>query len=107
MEPAEQQGMPPPRRGSVLSNSVTLLTAARQAPLSVGISRQESWSGLPHPPPGGLPDPGTEPGSPVLQVDSSPSEPPGTATGDESPDIKPVQTTGPDGPHTGSGTTRG
>ena len=31
---------------------VTLLTVARQAPLSMGISRQEYWSGLPCPPPG-------------------------------------------------------
>ena len=35
-------------------------TAARQAPLSKGLSRQEYWSGLPCPPPGDLPDPGTE-----------------------------------------------
>ena len=33
-------------------------TAARQAPLSMGLFRQESWSGLPFPPPGHLPDPG-------------------------------------------------
>ena len=33
----------------------------RQAPLSMGLSRQEYWSGLPCPPPGDLPDPGTEP----------------------------------------------
>ena len=33
-------------------------TIARQAPLSVGFSRQEYWSGLPFPPPGDLPDPG-------------------------------------------------
>ena len=33
-------------------------------------SRQEYWSGLPFPPPGDLPDPGIEPGSPVLQADS-------------------------------------
>ena len=33
-------------------------TVARQAPLSMGSSRQEYWSGLPCPPPGGLPDPG-------------------------------------------------
>ena len=31
-----------------------------QAPLSMGFSRQEHWSGLPCPPPGDLPDPGTE-----------------------------------------------
>ena len=35
-------------------------TAAHQAPLSMGFSRQEYWSGLPCPPPGGLPDPGIE-----------------------------------------------
>ena len=39
-------------------------------------SRQEYWSGLPFPSPD-LPDPGIEPGSPALQVDSLPSEPPG------------------------------
>ena len=37
--------------------------AARQAPLSVGLSRQEYWSGLPCPPPGDLPDPGIQPES--------------------------------------------
>ena len=42
-----------------------------------GFSRQEYWSGLPCPPPGHLPDPGIEPGSPALQADSLPSEPPG------------------------------
>ena len=36
-------------------------TAAHQAPLSMGFSRQEHWSGLPFPPPGHLPDPGIEP----------------------------------------------
>ena len=40
-------------------------------------SRQEDWSGLPCPPPGDVPNPGTEPGSPGLQVDPLPSEPPG------------------------------
>ena len=50
-------------------------TAARQAPLSVGFSRQEYWSGLPWPPPGDLPSPGIKPGSPALQADSLPSEP--------------------------------
>ena len=34
--------------------------AIRQAPLSMGFSRQEYWSGLPCPPPGDLPDPETE-----------------------------------------------
>ena len=41
-------------------------TVARQAPLSMGFSRQEDWSGLPFPPPGGLPDPGIKPASPAL-----------------------------------------
>ena len=40
-------------------------------------SGQEYWSGLPFPSPGDLPDPGIEPGSPALQADSLPSEPPG------------------------------
>ena len=40
---------------------VTLWTVARQAPLSMGFSRQEYWSGLPCPPPGDLPDPGIKP----------------------------------------------
>ena len=54
---------------------VTLWTIAGWAPLSMGFFRQESWSGLPFPPPGVLPDPGIEPVSPVtpeLQVDSLP-----------------------------------
>ena len=37
-------------------------------------SRQEYWSGLPFPPPGDLPDPGIEPGSPALQADALLSE---------------------------------
>ena len=40
---------------------VTPWAVARQAPLSVGSSRQKYWSGLPCPPPGDLPDPGIEP----------------------------------------------
>ena len=52
-------------------------TVAHQAPLSMGFSRQEYCSGLPLPSPEGLPNLGMEPGSPVLQVDSLPSEPPG------------------------------
>ena len=47
-------------------------TAAHQAPLCMGFSRQEYWNELPFPPPGDLPDPGIEPVSPKLQVDSSP-----------------------------------
>ena len=52
-------------------------TVAYQGPPSMGFSRQEYWSGLPFPPPGDLPDPGIEPGSPTLQADALPSEPPG------------------------------
>ena len=51
-------------------------TVANQAPQSVEFSRQEYWSGLPLPSPGGLPDPGIEPGSLTPQADSLPSEPP-------------------------------
>ena len=40
-------------------------------------SRQEYWSGLSFPSPGDLPNPGIEPGSPALQADALPSEPPG------------------------------
>ena len=47
---------------------VTPWTAAHQAPLSMGFSRQEYWSGLPHPPPGDLPNIGIEPTSPVSSV---------------------------------------
>ena len=43
----------------------------------MGFSRQEYWSGLPCPPPEDLSNPGLEPGSPTLQVDSLLSEPPG------------------------------
>ena len=48
----------------------TLWTVAHQAPLSMGFSRQEYWSGLPCPPPQDLPNPGTEPMSPTWQADS-------------------------------------
>ena len=45
-----------------------------------GILQQESWSGLPLPSPGDLPDPGMEPRSPALQADALTSEPPGIIT---------------------------
>ena len=48
-----------------------------QAPPFMGFSRQACWSGLPFPSPGDLPDPGIKPGSPALQADALPSEPPG------------------------------
>ena len=56
---------------------VTPWTVAHQAPLSMGFSRQEYWSGLPFPSPGDLPDPGIEPGSPELWTGALLSEPPG------------------------------
>ena len=54
---------------------VILWTRVNRAPLSMGFSRQEYWSGLPCPSPGDLPDLGSEPMSPVppaLQADSLP-----------------------------------
>ena len=56
---------------------MTPWTVTLQAPLSMGFSRQEYWSGLPCPSAGDLPQPGIKPGSPPLQADSLPSEPPG------------------------------
>src|SRR5574340_27629 len=65
---------------SVMSDSLLpSWTIAHQAALSMKFSRQEYWSGLPFPPPGDLPKLGTEPGSPALQADSLPPEPPGWA----------------------------
>ena len=52
-------------------------TVARQAPPSMGFSRQEYWSGRPCPSPGDLPNPRIEPASPALQANSLPPEPPG------------------------------
>ena len=55
-------------------------TVAHQAPLSMGLSQQEYWSGLPFPTPGDLPNPGIEPVSsmaPVLAGRSFTNEPPG------------------------------
>ena len=64
----------------VIKSCLTLATpwtVARQTPLSMGLSRQEYWSGLLFPSPGDLPDPGIKPRSPALQVDSLATEPPG------------------------------
>ena len=47
---------------------VTPWTVACQAPLSMGFSRQEYWSGLPFAPLGYLPDTGIKPKSPTLQA---------------------------------------
>ena len=57
--------------GLVTQSCLTLATpwtVAHQAPLSVGFSRQEYWSGLPFPPLGDLSNPGIEPWSPELQA---------------------------------------
>ena len=53
---------------------VTPWTVAHQAPLPIEFSRHQYWSRLPFPSPGDLLDPGIKPGSPVLQVDSLPTE---------------------------------
>ena len=60
---------------------VTPWNVAYQTLPSMGFSRQEYWSGLPFPSPEDLPDPGIEPGSPTLQADALPSEPPGKPGG--------------------------
>ena len=60
--------------------SATLWTVAHQAPLSVGFSRQEYWSGLPLPSPGDLPHPGIEPTSPALAGEFCTNEPPGKSS---------------------------
>ena len=57
----------------VTKSCLTPWAVARQAPLSMGFSRQEYWSGLPCPLPGDLPDPAIKPAfpvSPALQADS-------------------------------------
>ena len=66
-----------------MSDSATPCTVARQAPPSMGFSRQEYWSGVPFPSPGDLPDPGIEPRSPTLQADALTFEPPGKRTDTE------------------------
>jgi len=60
-----------------VSDSVTLWIVAHQAPLSMGFSRQEYWSGLLCPPPEDLPNSGIKLRSPILQTGSLPSDPPG------------------------------
>ena len=65
---------------SVVSDSETLRIQAPTplVPLSMGFSRQESWSGLPCPPPGNLPNPRIKPTSltsSALQADSLPTKP--------------------------------
>ena len=59
--------------GDLVTKLCTILmtpwTVASQAPLSMGFSRQEHWSGLPFPSPRDLPNRGIEPRSPALQAD--------------------------------------
>ena len=55
----------------------TLQTVALEAPLSMELSREEYWSGLPFPSPGNLPDPEIEPRSPALAGEFFTTEPPG------------------------------
>ena len=50
------------------------IDSTQQAPLFLGFSRQEYWSGLPFPSPGDLPNPGIEPRSPALHADSLPTK---------------------------------
>ena len=56
---------------------MTPWTLAHQAPLSMEFCRQECWSGIPFPSPAVLPNPGIKLGSPTLEADFLPSEPPG------------------------------
>ena len=62
---------------SVMSDSAISWAVARQAPLSMGFSRQECWSGLPFPTPGDLPDPGMEVASLAVAGGFSTTEPRG------------------------------
>ena len=64
---------------------VTPWTVTHQAPLSMGFSRQEYWSGLPFLPPGDLPNPGIEPMSPALAGRLFTTEPPGNPSLQGSP----------------------
>ena len=51
---------------------IWLCNSMDYSPQSLGLPRQEYWTGLPFPPPGDLPDPRIEPGSPAMQTDSLP-----------------------------------
>ena len=62
----------PHKRAGVTDEERSCVTL--EAPLSMGFSRQEYWSGLPFPPPGDLPNLGIKPVSPESQINSLPSE---------------------------------
>ena len=64
-------------RVCVLGCGQLFVIVACPTPLSMGVSRQEHWSGLPFPSPGDLPNPGIQPGAPALQEDSLPAKLPG------------------------------
>ena len=71
--------------------SATPGTVAHQAPLSMGLSRQEHWSGLPFPSAQDLPYPEIEPVSPALAGGFFTTEPPGKPGIDTShPQIHPL-----------------
>ena len=74
-----------------MSDSSTLNSVARQAPLSMKLSRQGHRSGLPCPSPGDLPDPGVRLRSPSGQADSLPLEPPRKLPANEKEEVKSVQ----------------
>ena len=65
---------------SVVSNSATVSTVARQAPLSMRFFREKYWSGLSFTSPGDLSNPGIEPISPALEGRFFTTEPPGKPT---------------------------
>ena len=66
----------PSSRGSSLSRGQTQVSHIASGSFTIWATReaQEYWSGQPIPSPGDLPDPGIEPGSPPLQVNSLPAE---------------------------------
>ena len=75
--------MPLPAHSGVVSrvrHFVTLWTVTHQAPLSMGFSRQDYWSGLPFPSPRDLPHPDIKPASPALTGRFFTTEPPGKPT---------------------------
>ena len=67
----------------VASHSLRPNGLVHRAPLSMELSRQEYWSGLPFPTPGAVPDPGIEPlspSSPVVAGEFFTTAPPGKAS---------------------------
>ena len=73
----EDMTIGPQLKSQETSQMCVLVTLSCSTPLPKEFSIQEFWSGLPFPSPGDLPNPGIEPGSPALQADSLPTEPPG------------------------------